>query len=201
MRDIVIVHYSHQLGGGAPLKQINTRACDLSDRSKKREERRKKNGNNICLTSYTAWWYRIEKEERKFYKEVEKDNMRREEMKKRLEEKREKKESFVKKFFPTCESSPGGTQRLVNIKKSTDVNSTGERDVGKVMARSSYLFSANVSNLNLYNSRTVTQQIDNAQRKTSFEIISGGTSDLSTVEISTNHRTGRCQGDGDIRDG
>ena len=30
----------HQLGGGAPLKQINTRACDLSDRSKKREERR-----------------------------------------------------------------------------------------------------------------------------------------------------------------
>ena len=69
---------------GAPLKQINTRACDLSDRSKKREERRKKNGNNICLTSYTAWWYRIEKEERKFYKEVEKDNMRREEMKKRL---------------------------------------------------------------------------------------------------------------------
>ena len=60
----------HQHSGGAPLKQINNRACDLSDRSKKREERRKKKGNNICLTSYAAWCYRIEKDERKFYQEV-----------------------------------------------------------------------------------------------------------------------------------
>ena len=34
----------HQYGVGAPLHQINTRACDLSDRSKKLEERKRRRG-------------------------------------------------------------------------------------------------------------------------------------------------------------
>ena len=111
-------------------------------------------------------------------------------MKKKLEKKKEKKESFVKKIFQTCESSPGGTQKLVN-KKSTDVNSARERDVGKVMVRSSDLFSASSNISNLYNSRTVTPNIDNTQRKTSSKIISGGTSELSTVEDQPKPRPGR----------
>jgi hypothetical protein len=123
----------------------------------------------------------MEKDERKFYREVEKDNIRREEMKKKLEKKKEKKESFVRKFFPTCESSPGGTQKLFN-EKSTDVNSARGRDVGKVMARSSDIFSACTTISNFNNSCTVTQNIDNRQRKTSFETISGGESRLSNVE-------------------
>ena len=39
-------------------------------------------------------------------------------MKKRQkkEETSRKKEEFVKKFFPDCKNSPGGTQKLVNNK-------------------------------------------------------------------------------------
>jgi hypothetical protein len=146
-------------------------------RIEKRDE--KKNGNKICLTSYAAWCYRIEKDERKFYREVQKHNIRREEIKKKVEKNKQKKESFVRKFFPTCKSSPSGTQKLIN-EKSTDVKSARERDMGKAMARSSDLLSASSNISNFFNSRTVTQNINSTQWKTSFE--SGGRSGLSTVE-------------------
>jgi hypothetical protein len=75
----------------------------------------------------------------------------------------EKEESFVKKFFPTCKSSPGGNQKLIN-KKPTDVNSARGRDVGKVMARTFDLFSVSTNFSNFNNSPTVTQNLDNKEK-------------------------------------
>ena len=187
----------HQYGGGAPLKQINTRACDLSDRSKKREERKKRMGNTICLTSYTAWWSRVEKDERRFYREVEKENVKREEKMKELKEKRKGKENFVRKFFPTCESSPGGTQRLITTTKPIDVSSARGRGDGKSVSGRSDLFPAKTSNFIINNSRTVSHNVMNEQKKkTSFEVF-GGISRLSTDQS----QMGMEPGDRDIRDG
>ena len=183
--------------GGAPLKQINTRACDLSDRSKKREERKKRMGNTICLTSYTAWWSRVEKDERRFYREVEKENVKREEKIKEMKEKRKGRENFVRKFFPTCESSPGGTQRLITTTKPIDVSSARGRGDGKSVSGRSDLFPAKTSNFIINNSRTVSHNVMNEQKKkTSFEVF-GGISRLSTDQS----QMGMEPGDRDIRDG
>ena len=85
----------------------------------------------------------MEKEERKFFHEVEKGKIAREERKKKMEIKTTEKENFVKKYFPSCSSSPGGTQRLV-VTNPTDVAYAGNRRVGKV----SDLFSEDHSAIN-----------------------------------------------------
>ena len=97
---------------GAPLQKINTRARVLTDRAeiiKLRKDRREK---ALCLTSLAAWWHRVEKDERKFLREVDREFQSKCEEKVRMEKKRKEKETFIKKFFPTCSNSPGGTQRL-----------------------------------------------------------------------------------------
>ena len=183
------------------VKQINTRPCDLSDRSKKREERAKRRGNNICLTSYTAWWRRVEKEEKKFYREIEKENIRREEKMKELKEKRKGKEDFIRKFFPTCESSPGGTQIIV-MRKPLDVSPVRGRGSGKNVSGRSYLFPARTNNFPINftfnNSRTVSQ--NEQRKKTSFEVF-GEISRLSTVLKTDQSQKGTEPGDENIRDG
>ena len=75
---------------------------------------------------------------------------------KKLEMKKTEKENFVKKFFPSCTSSPGGTKRLVT--NPTDVTSAGNRRVGKVSACLSEDHSANNFNFsNIKNSFTRAQ--------------------------------------------
>ena len=75
---------------------------------------------------------------------------------KKLEMKRKEKENFVRKFFPSCVSSPGGTQNLV-ANKPKDVTFAEGREVGKVMVRSSEILSAKTINFNFTNnSRTDT---------------------------------------------
>ena len=113
------------LVGGAP-KQINTRARDLKSQDDKaipegwkvkREERKKRKEKDICLTSYTAWWTRVEKDERKFIREVKKGEERKEEeiqrKNQKIEETKKMKKIFIRKFFPTCENSPGGSEHLI----------------------------------------------------------------------------------------
>ena len=105
--------------------------------------------------------------------------------------KRKEKENFVKKFFPSCVSSPGGTQNLV-ANKPTDVTSAEGRGVGKRMARSSGILAAKTFNFNFTNDlRTDTlntkKELD---MQTSFGLF-GGTDETSTESNTTNHRRGR----------
>ena len=83
----------------------------------------------------------MEKEDRKCYHEIEKENIIREEKMKELKEKRKGNEDFIRKFFPTSESSPGGTQRIVT-RKPLDVSPTRGRGSGKSVSRRSDLFPA-----------------------------------------------------------
>ena len=169
---------SHHLGEGAPLDQINTRACDLGSQDKddkpvpkgwkrtdsteplpnegrdeetvvqegwkrKREERKKRKEKDICLTSLNAWWTRVEKEERKFYREVLKETTKREEeiekKSKKIEDVRKKKETFIRKFFPNCKNSPGGTQKLLS---ANNIDSGRRGDMEKLISRGSQIDSA-----------------------------------------------------------
>ena len=135
---------------------------------------------------------RIEKEERKFYCEVEKENAIREEKRNKLEMKRKEKENFVKKFFPSCVSSPGGTQNLV-ANKPTDVTSAEGRGVGKVMAWSSGILSTktvNFTNNSLTDTHNTKKELD---MQTSL-VLFGGTGEISTESKPTNHRRRRGRG-------
>ena len=107
------------------------------------EERKKRKDKDICLTSLNAWWKRVEKEERKFYREVLKETSKREEenekKSKKIEDVRKKKENFVRKFFPNCKNSPGGTQKLISAK---NIDYARRRDMEKVISRCSQINSA-----------------------------------------------------------
>ena len=74
----------------------------------------------------------MEKEERKFYREVKKEAEKREEEEIKKRQKKEETsrniEEFLKKFFPDCRNSPGGTQKLVN----NNPNSARITGVGKM---------------------------------------------------------------------
>jgi hypothetical protein len=102
---------------------------NLAELSSLQEVRKKRKLKGICLTSYPAWWNRIEKEERQFHHEVEKERVEREKKKENRECKKKEKETFIKKFFPTCTNSPGGTQKLVNNNKNSIIS---KRSVGKL---------------------------------------------------------------------
>jgi hypothetical protein len=80
------------------------------------------------LTSYSAWWKRMERLEGQFYKEVAKEEVTRKNRKDENLKKEEGKKEFVRKFFPSCVSSPGGK---VYLKGLPDIDSTGRGDVGK----------------------------------------------------------------------
>ena len=84
--------------------------------------------SDYMLTSYAAWLRRIEKLENKFWKEVEKAESIRRQKKEELRKKQEEKETFIKKFFPSCYNSPGGTFRL----RGGDRNSTERVAIGKI---------------------------------------------------------------------
>jgi hypothetical protein len=116
-------------------EEINTRARGYSslqpqNRNEKQKEREKRKEKEMCLTKYSAWWSRIEKEETKFYREVEKERKSREKENERKELKRKEKEKFLRKFYPTCDSSPGGTERLLGKPASSTL--TGMRGMGKL---------------------------------------------------------------------
>jgi hypothetical protein len=116
----------HQIGGGAPQKQIKTWARDLKGQDDrtipegwkiKGEVLRKRKEKDICLTSYTSWchqwWARIEKDEGNFNREVKMEKERREEENLRRVQKTETtktmKKMFIQKNFPNFENSPGGS--------------------------------------------------------------------------------------------
>ena len=107
-------------GARHPVNKPTTRRCLVGD---------------YVLTSYSAWWRRIEKIESQFWKEVEKDENRRRQKKEELRKKQEEKKMFVKKFFPRCDNSPGGTLRLRGGDRNT--NSTEGVAMGKILSEES----------------------------------------------------------------
>jgi hypothetical protein len=133
------------VGGRHPRNKPNTRSClkgrdtalnmdtgvatGIAEPSSKSKSQLARDCADYTLTSYAAWWRRIEKLEAKFEKEIRKEeDIRR----KKLEENRrrkEEKEGFVRKFFPSCSNSPGGTFRL--RREGQNINSTGSVAVGK----------------------------------------------------------------------
>ena len=68
---------------------------------------------DYVLTSYAAWWHRMETETSNFFKDVRKEEKKRKLKQQERERKKREKEEFVRKFFPSCENSPGGTTRLL----------------------------------------------------------------------------------------
>ena len=64
-----------------------------------------------------------------FYSEVRKEEKERLLRKKENERKKKEKEDFVKKFFPSCSNSPGGTKYLHGSKEK---HSSRNMDVGKI---------------------------------------------------------------------
>ena len=153
MKILLLMKNMLRLQGGhatnmAPLKEINTRACDLSDRSKKIEERKKRKGNTICLTSYMAWCSRAEKEERRFYREVERENVRRKEKRTELEEKREKKENFVTTIFVIKKRLPT-IITIIKTVKSQRNKKVNERSVFQKLQREHFV--ANIVQINYSN--------------------------------------------------
>ena len=71
----------------------------------------------------------MKKEERKFNREVKKETEKREEEKlnriRKKEETKKMKKDFVKKFFPNCTNSPGGTERPVTAKNTNSTKVGG----------------------------------------------------------------------------
>ena len=88
--------------------------------------------------------------------------------------KRKERENCVRKFFPSCTSSPRGTQRLIT-RNPTDVASAKGRRVGKMMARRSDILSSKTFNFNITNdSCTDTHNLKKEQKmQTSFGLLGG----------------------------
>ena len=118
-----------------------------------------------------------------------------------MEKKRKEKENFLRKFFPLCTSSPGGTQRLIT-RNSTDVASAKGRRVGKMMARRSDILSSKTFNFNITNdSCTDTYNLKKEQKMQTSLGLLGSAHILSSESKSTNHRRERGHGVEDINDG
>ena len=89
---------------------------------------------------------------------------------------KKKKEDFIKKFFPNCLNSPGGTQQLL---PATDINSAKRGDVGKmkkVISWNNLILSAKIPKSKSKLSRTGTQETSSHGL-----CIIDGQSELSTV--------------------
>ena len=97
------------VGARHPSNKPNTRGTLEKDGKKRIGVATGRATPNFVLTSYAAWWHRMEKEASQFYKDVRDEEEKR---KRKMEEKKKKqkqKEEFIKKFFPSCGNSPGGT--------------------------------------------------------------------------------------------
>ena len=104
------------VGARHPGNKPNTRSClvgfDMKGKSVA-TRRAVPNCADYVLTSYAAWWHRMETETSNFFKDVRKEEKKRKLKQQEREKKKREKEEFVKKFFPSCEDSPGGTTRLL----------------------------------------------------------------------------------------
>ena len=74
-----------------------------------REARRDR---GLCLA---AWWQKVERDERNFFRKVENEEKSSMEEKIKSNKKKNDQEKFISKFFPACNSSPGGTLRQVKL--------------------------------------------------------------------------------------
>ena len=152
---------------------------------RKKEERKKRKDKGICLTSLTVWWTRVEKEERKFYREVLKETTKREEeiekKSKKIEDVRKKKETFIRKFFPNCKNSPGGTQKLLS---ANNIDSGRRGDMEKLISRGSQIDSAETTRkmpkLSLSSTLSAAAKINNKTSSHGLHI-NGGQSELITA--------------------
>ena len=163
----------------------------------KREERKKKKEKDICLTSYTAWWTRVEKDERKFIREVRKIEERKEEeiqrKNQKIEETKKMKKIFIRKFFPTCENSPGGSEHLIPAESTNSAKVEGVRKVmKKVKSRTDLNNSAKIPVMNMKMKMKLFDDAISSSSRLSF--IAVGQSELSTKSSPTNQKPGRSQG-------
>ena len=95
---------------------------------------------------------------------------------KKTEDTKKRKEDFVKRFFPNCMNSPGGTQKLL---PDTKINSAD----GKMISQSNLINSAVKQIPEFKLSRTVTQETAKINNKTSSHglYIIDGQSELTTA--------------------
>ena len=135
----------------------------------------------------------MEKDERKFIREVKKGEERKEEeilrKKQKTEETKKMKKIFIRKFFPNCENSPGGSEQLI---PAEGTNSATVEGVGKILKKvksRTYLdYSAKIPVKKLFN--------DAILKKSSSRLpfIAVGQSELSAESKPTNQKPGRSQG-------
>ena len=124
-------------GARHPINKPITRSC-LNRRALTKPEKKPQPARycaDYALTSYAAWFKRIDKSDNQFWKEVEKEESFRRQKKEKLKKKQEQKETFIKKFFPGCNNSPGGTFRLRGGDRN--INSTECVAMGKIWSEES----------------------------------------------------------------
>ena len=91
------------------------------DEEKIKYRKKRKLKGYLCLTSLPAWWTRVERQEKQFF------------FRKRKEAKNAEKDNFVRKFFPDCNSSPGGTFDLT--KKKLTITLARKRRVKEILEK------------------------------------------------------------------
>ena len=113
----------------------------------------------------------MEKDERKFNREVKKEKEKREEENlkkiKKKEETKKMKKDCVKRFFPKCENSPGGTERLVPAKNMNSATVEGVEKTEKMLSQNYLDRSATNLIRNSTLSRTDMQHTANLNNTTS----------------------------------
>ena len=138
----------------------------------------------------------MEKDERKFNREVKKEKVWEEEEILRKEQKTEEtnkmKKMFIRKFFPNCENSPGGSEKLIPAEgtNSAKVEGVGKK-LRKVKSKSYLECSATSPIKKLFNMPNNAILKKNSSR---LSYIAVGQSELSAVSESTNQKPGRSQG-------
>lgn len=135
----------------------------------------------------------MEKDERKFIREVKKGEERKEEENLRKEQKTEEtkkmRKMFVRKFFPNCENSPGGSEKLIPAEGTTSAKVEGVGKTLKKVKSGGYLeCSAKNPIKKLFNNAILKE---NSSR---LAYIAVGQSELSAVFEPTNQKPGRSQG-------
>ena len=97
------------------------------------------------------------------------------------------KKSFIQKFFPNCENSPSGSEKLA---PAVGTNSTKVEGVGKLMkVRSeSYLECSATSPIRKLNNTPNNAILKKTSSRLSYLVV--GQSELFAVSESTNHKPG-----------
>ena len=141
----------------------------------------------------------MEKDERKLICEIRKIEERKEEeiqiRKQKIEETRKIKKTFIRKFFPTCENSPGGSERLIPAEctSSAMVEGVG-KVVKKVKSRNDLNQSAKFPIMNMKMKMKLFNDAITNQISPRLPLIAVGQSELSDESSPTNHKPGRSQG-------